>query len=212
MNESTLNNRIRKFCGMLAIELPWLAIISGALVLGKPTGWWHSISATYYITPAFAAILSAIVILFMVYDGYETIDRVIAIIAGSFALLAVLFPCQTAFIENSARVGFFQIPARVSSAIHFISEGIFFSLLAANLLFLFTKYDQTAGMTEQKKLRNKIYVVCGLLMIIITFLMLICYFLLPSWTVLIWEISALQAFGFAWLVKGGMFFLDEEDE
>ena len=69
MNEKKAYYRIRNYCGALGMILPWLALVSAALVRGKPSGWWHSISATYYFTPALAMILTAAAVVLMCYDG-----------------------------------------------------------------------------------------------------------------------------------------------
>lgn len=213
MNEKKMYRRIRNFCGFLGMILPWLALLSAGLVAEKPgPSWWHSISATYYQTPALAAILTAAAIVLMTYDGYSAIDNVITTLAGAFGALVVLFPCKASWLEDTARVGFFQVPMGVSAIIHNASAAAFFILLAINCLFLFTKHDKAAGMTAQKKTRNKVYIACGAGMAASLALIVILQLFLPGWVALIGETLALQFFGFAWLVKGGLFFKDKEAE
>lgn len=211
MNLAKIYYRIRNYCGFLGMILPYLALFSAGLVSGKQAGWWHSISATYYNSPALVAILTAAAIVLMTYDGYSTIDEVITTASGVFGLCIVLFPCSVGWLEASDRVGFFQFPMSTSNIIHVISSVCFFVLLSFNCLFLFTKYDKDVGMTDQKKIRNKIYIICGAGMIA-SLLLIVALVWFISWIVLIGEILALQFFGFAWLTKGGVFFKDKDTE
>ena len=207
MNSEKMYYRIRNICGLLGMVLPWLALISAGIADKPSSSWWHSISATYYQSPALAAILTAAAIVLMTYDGYSTIDNVITTISGVFGLLIVLFPCNVGWLDNSARVGFFQLPIKASAIVHNISAAVFFCLLAFNSLFLFTKHGEE--MTDRKRLRNKIYIACGIGMVI-SLILIVALQRLAGWWVLIGEILALQFFGFAWLVKGGVFFKDKE--
>ena len=58
MNETKMYYRIRNVCGFLGMILPWIALFSAALVPHPDETWWYSISATYYLTPALAGILT----------------------------------------------------------------------------------------------------------------------------------------------------------
>ena len=211
MHQKKMYLRIRNICGLLGMLLPWLSLLGAALVDVKPgSSWWHSISATYYQTPALAAVLTAASIVLMTYDGYSKLDNVITTLSGVFGLLIVLFPCSVGWLAKSDGVGFFQVPMRVSSVIHNASAAAFFILLAFNCVFLFTKYDAAAGMTKEKETRNLIYRVCGWGMVAAMVLLVILQQFLRGWIVMIAEIVLLQLFGFSWLVKGGVFFKDKE--
>lgn len=72
MNEKKMYRRIRNICGALGMCLPWLALIGGALVKDKPESWWYSISATYYLTPALVAVLTAASIVLMTDMTFRT--------------------------------------------------------------------------------------------------------------------------------------------
>jgi hypothetical protein len=83
-------------------------------------------------------------------------------------------------------------------------------------LFLFTKGETTP--TPQKLIRNKIYKVAAYIILICVGL-LVLYFALPDSVTdplivlkpIFWlETIAVMAFGFSWLVKGGLFFADPE--
>lgn len=183
--------RLRCFVGHLAFWLPWIV----ALILWRIPS---SISSTYYTHAGavFMIILGACSVLLMFYDGYDKMDDIINTTAGIFGLLICLFPCGT----DAERVGTFQVPVEISSAIHNISAVVFFLILAYVSLFQFTKSN--GNMTEKKKKRNVIYRVCGVGMIA-SFAIL----LLPSFYIQVWltEMFALSFFGISWLTKANAY-------
>lgn len=204
MSELLWQKRIRNYAGLLGALLPWLSLFSAFLVncftpLGK--GFWSdlSISGTYYISPALSGVLTAASIVLMCYDGYNLFDSFITTISGVFGICIVLFPCNCDVAGDY--VGFFQLPVKVSSVLHCTSAVIFFCLLAYNDLFLFTKHE--LEVTDKKKIRNIVYVVCGIGMLCAMVLMpLPIHFPAKTWWV---EMIALTFFGISWLTKGGAF-------
>ena len=183
--------RLRCFVGHLAFWLPWIV----ALILWRIPS---SISSTYYTHAGavFMIILGACSVLLMFYDGYDKMDDIINTTAGIFGLLICLFPCGT----DAERVGAFQVPVEISSAIHNISAVVFFIIIAYVSLFQFTKSN--GNMTEKKKKRNVIYRVCGVGMIA-SFAIL----LLPSFYIQVWltEMFALSFFGISGLTKANAY-------
>ena len=188
----------RNVLGLLGMLLPFISMFSGLFVRNKVPGWWWSISATYYISPALSIILGASAIFLICYRSYDTIDTVINIISGIFAMGVVLFPCKGPY--DYPYVGFFQLPVDVSNVIHSICALLLFVFLSYNIGWLFTR-----GSNEKK---NKIYKFCSYAMIVILaiflFLKILGFFGLPipGWIVMIAEAFLLLFFGFAWLVKG----------
>lgn len=208
MNNKLWLKRIRNYAGLLGALLPWLSLF-GAFVVGElPRSFWNnlSISATYYVTPALPAILTAASIVLMCYDGYNRLDNIVTTISGVFGLLIVLFPCNCSIAGEY--VGFFQCPVKISSVIHCTSAVIFFCLLSFNSLFLFTKSD--GEKTKMKKKRNLVYIACGIGMLISLSLMILPFsFPAKTWVV---ETLALSFFGFSWLTKGeALEFLNDEE-
>lgn len=183
--------RLRCFVGWLAIALPWIV----AVILGRIPA---SISSTYYTHAGavFMIILGAASILLMYYDGYNKTDDVLNTTAGVFGLLICLFPCGC----NLEKVGTFQVPVAISSAIHDISAVVFFAILSFVSLFQFTKSD--GNMTEKKKARNVIYRACGVGMVAAFLLMLLPDFYIKIWLV---EAVALFFFGISWLTKANAY-------
>ena len=74
-----------------------------------------------------------------------------------------------------------------------------------NKYFPFTRTDDEFSMTSQKKKRNKVYIICGIGMIVFEVIQavtsIVSFF--PGWCTMINEIALLQFFGVSWLVKGG---------
>ena len=201
--------RIRNVAGFLGMILPWIALI-GAAIISKskpdiiPEDFWEtlSISATYYLTPALAGILTTAAIVLMCYKGYDKRDELVTTISGIFGLMIVIFPCDCSVAEKVSGniVGFFQLPINISNIIHTASAVIFFLLLAINSLFLFTLGESN---TRQKHIRNFIYKICGIGMFC-TLPLLVIPFEFPA-KIFVIEAIALTFFGVSWLVKGQIF-------
>ncbi len=204
--------KIRNVCGLLGVILPWIALFSAGIADRPSSEWWWSISATYYQSPALVGVLVPACIVLIAYIGYNDMDNLVTSLSGLFGLGIVLFPCKVSWLEAGTPVGFFQIPMEVSNIIHTGCAAMFFLLIALNSLFLFTKSGPT--MTDRKKLRNKIYRICGIGMIVLEILFVTVRLVgAPGYTVMILEILLLHLFGFSWLVKGEAFpFLNDKEE
>ena len=213
--EEKMYLRIRNVCGMLGVILPWLALFSAGIaehVGSCKTEWWWSISASYYLSPALVGVLVPACIVLISYIGYDWTDNLITTLSGIFGLGIVLFPCKVSWISPDTTVGFFQLPMSASHILHTLFACLFFISIALNSIIQFTKHGKT--MTERKKIRNKIYRICGYGMLGLMVVFAIAKFLgAPGWTVMIVEIILLHLFGFAWLVKGEAFpFLNDKPE
>ena len=213
--EEKMYLRIRNVCGILGVILPWLALFSAGIAehVGPcKTEWWWSISASYYLSPALVGVLVPACIVLISYIGYDWTDNLITTLSGIFGLGIVLFPCKVSWISPDTPVGFFQLPMSASHILHTLFACLFFISIALNSIIQFTKHGKT--MTERKKIRNKIYRICGYGMLGLMVVFAIAKFLgAPGWTVMIVEIILLHLFGFAWLVKGEAFpFLNDKPE
>ena len=185
--------RLRALIGWLGMLLPWIVVL---LVGYFPA----SISATWYTnacTP-FMIILGSASFLLICYKGYSKVDDIVLTCSGIAGLLVCLFPTSSA--EFPGKVGTFMIDSAICSTIHNLSAVIFFVLLAYNSFFLFTK--SKGEMTRNKKIRNVIYRICGVGMLV-SFLML----LLPDFYIKIWlmETVALFFFGISFLTKADIY-------
>lgn len=189
--------RLRLLLGWLAMALPWLVVL---ILKGFPS----SISATFYepyTVATFMVILGASSFLLISYKGYELIDDIVNTVAGVFGIMICLFPCYDEFYhEYEIPVSPFHIPVNVSSVIHNTSAIIFFSMLAINSLFLFTRSGGV--MSASKKKRNIIYRICGVGMVGAFLMFLLPNFFIKTWLI---EAIALAFFGISFLTKANIY-------
>lgn len=211
----TNQRTLRKLVGISGISLPILLWI----FVWADTGYaspMQSISH-YYFTRAgsiFCMIVSLLAIFLMVYKGKEPVDFYLSATAGIFALCVILFPTNnitdccdgtksysvTFLKESNYRVSF-----------HYIAAAVFLLCLAAMSLFIFTKSDKPPALRPPGKVnRNRIFRICGAIMIIAILVIFLGGFmgLIPQdfyeknnftfWM----ETIAIEAFGVSWLVKG----------
>lgn len=202
--------RLRATIGWLGMLLPWIVLLM-SVIYGY--GFPDSISATYYlptcVTP-FMIILGSAGLLLFSYKGYDKHDDIICTIAGACALCICLFSSNTQNIIDKwvevaglTHVGTFQIPPQISGIIHNVSAAGFFALLAYNSLFLFTKSG--GEMTKNKKMRNIIFRVCGIGMMV-SFVLIIPINIFKWWGgTWIVEAIALAFFAISWLTKADIY-------
>lgn len=203
---------LRLIVGVLGFFYPLLLPAYCALV-GRWEGWQLTVSAYYHLAchDLFVGILCAIAVFFLGYHGPEKdnpIDDRLGDAACVAALGVALFPTAAGHEK--------VIPAWVGY-VHGISSGVLFAILGAFSFFLFTRTRQGAKIEGQKRKRNRIYRICGVVIwvciaLIIAFIQLhlqsaftIFGFLPPCYTL---ETIALLAFGFSWLTKAEFFFAD----
>lgn len=187
--------RLRCMLGWLGLLLPWIV----TLLIGYFPS---SISATWFTNACtvFMIILGSSCLLLISYKGYELIDDILLTCSGIFGLGICLFPCNIP--EAPKRFGTFMLKGNISDIIHMICAIIFFILLAVNSMFLFTKTDDKANMTKNKKIRNWIYRICGIGMLASYLLYFLPDFYIKVWLV---ETVALFFFGISWLTKANCY-------
>ena len=188
--------RLRCVVGWLALLLPWIV----ALVIGYIPA---SISITFYefltASPIFMIVLGSASILLLCYKGYQPIDDILNSIAAVFGLGVCLFPTSKG---GYPIVTIFSIPSNVSNIIHLVCAVVFFAILAINSLFLFTKSSLPKHeLPKRKRMRNIIFIVCGIGMIASFGLLLLP---IPN---IVWivETVALLFFGVSWLTKANYY-------
>ena len=216
---SGINTRLlRRIVGFLGMALPVVVVFWGLFI---PDCSIRGSISDYYgfrTRDAFVGILFVIGWFLFAYKGYNKIDA----IAGK---LACIFAIGVAVLPSSEKG--WQGP------MHFVSAACLFIILAFFSIYLFTRtgkppFDfwrtvkQAFGfvksdnsMSEEKIKRNKIYIICGILMLV--FLISTgLYKLFWSETaisiikpVLILEWLMIWAFGISWLIKGETLFRDK---
>lgn len=207
---------LRIIVGSLAFLLP-VVVSLGVIVLCGELSLQDSISDYYYtiMRNYFIGTLCAVALVLFSYKGYDDKDDRFGDIAALCALIVAFFPTTPISpidypIFSSATVG----------VIHLSAAALLFWILSYFSLKLFTKTKDPNTMSERKKLRNKIYVGCGIT-IRVCLGLLLTYFLIMHYDYLGWgdaiqefklvyifEFIMLWAFGFSWLVKGEIIFKD----
>jgi hypothetical protein len=190
---------LRKFIGVIGILLPFALVIVHILIVQRAV-MQGSMSGYYYtdVRGILVGSLCAIGVFLFAYRGYDLWDNILTNAAGVFAIGVALFP--TAPVNPSTR-------ARDIGYVHFACAGLLFAVLAVIALWLFTRTDPNTGRTKQKRKRDLVYRICGIVI-------LLCLVLVPIESLVIgapiqrlhplfWlEATAVVAFGVAWLVKG----------
>ena len=186
---------LRRAVGVMGVLLP-IVLLVGHIAFSGRFEIIDSISG-YYDTAmgdVFVGTLFAVGWFLFSYRGYDRTDDLVGDLAWLFSLGVALFPTTSA-------------NPWISGA-HFVFAALMFSVLSYFALFLFTKSD-AATKTPAKEMRNKVYVTCGVIMLVC--IVLIALFKLSPLEAMgianvqpvFWlESIALWAFGVSWFVKG----------
>lgn len=212
---------LRKIIGFLGMAMPLLLFIFLYLDSGV-TYPLESISHYYYtrVSSIFVIILSLLAIFLIIYKGKAPIDFYISLFTGIFALLAILFPTDnitTICGDVTKKYVVTILPtSNFRMYFHYTVSALFFICLSYMCIFLFTKSNKATNKRGCKKIiRNRIYRVCGSLMLLSVLILFAGSLnIIPSdyfktFPFTFWmEVVAIESFGFAWLVKGETLFKD----
>jgi hypothetical protein len=183
---------LRRVVGGLGVALP-IALALGGFALCDCLRLQPSISDYYDLRTRdlLVGTLCTIAWFLFCYRGYDREDDVAGNLACAFALGVALFP-------NTGRPW--------ERTVHFGSALALFLVLAYFSLVLFTK--SSGSPTREKRIRNRIYVTCGVGILACIALIGLYYWHLTDTAVaalkpVYWlESLALWAFGISWFVKG----------
>ena len=187
---------LRKVVGILGLSLAPILVL-GSLIFDHPSKIQISVSAYYHtnMRDAMIGIICGIAFFLLSYNGYSKKDSIISKLTGLFALGIAFFPTSATNDKTD-----------IISTLHYVTSGIFFALLAYMSIFLFTK---TSGdMTPQKKKRNRVYRICGIIMaatmigVPLSRINVIHELIASFKPTLVFETCALICFGISWLTKG----------
>jgi hypothetical protein len=191
---------LRKAVGIIAIALP-LVLVVGKAVFQSP-GMQGSISGYYYtaMRDVLVGSLCAIAIFLLSYKGYERTDDIAGDLACMFALGVAFFPTAP---DNDA-----TSRVKLIGALHFGFASALFLILAFFSLVLFRKTDKTKTPTHRKLMRNRVYMICGIIILGCIALVGACSLLSEESPVqrlhpVFWlEAAAIWGFGWSWFTKG----------
>ncbi|HEY4324290.1 MAG TPA: hypothetical protein VGN20_09895 [Mucilaginibacter sp.] len=199
---------IRKAVGYLGFSFPFILAL-GTWLIGQCSCLEDSVSSYYYTVMGsyFVGALSAVALFLFCYKGYDRVDQILSKAASVFILATAFVPTNSVSPCLSCNV-YTASPDTFRDTAHFVTSAVFFTIMAYMSIFLFTKSDPNQQPTKQKLQRNKIYKVCGYLMVI--FLLFIPALKIPgipkvffNYRPEFWfEAVVLGAFGFSWLTKG----------
>jgi hypothetical protein len=194
----------RQLIGYLGILLP--LVLFGLAGLRPTPGLqrWvplESVSAYYYTgaVAAFVGILFALALFLFTYGGYKgyLADRIVGRIGAFCALGVAFFP--------TAAPGGLSEPSwwrEITRTIHYVSASTLFLVFIVFSLWLFRKTGVPKGepLPLGKRQRNRVYLICGLVMVVNVLWAGSSYF---TGADIFWaEVFALWAFAVSWLVKG----------
>ena len=182
---------LRRLVGVLGMALPLVVMLWGFTICGC-TRVLPSISDYYSLRTrdAFVGILCAIACFLFTYRGFDDDSRY-GNLAAIFAIAVALSPSNGTPLEQK---------------VHFVSAAGLLLVLAYFSLRIFTRSG--GHQTPRKLVRNRVYRVCGVLILVC--LVLIGLYKsfwehtgLSRWRPVFWlETLALWSFGFSWFVKG----------
>lgn len=222
---------LRRAVGLIGIALPWALVLGENLrdVLAPDASQARrqlielSMSAYFHtgMRDVFVGSLCAIGVFLLCYKGYDRVEDNLANLAGVCAILIALFPtfqdsreATDTGVSAVDSATFFSGPNAPDPAIvgylHFAAAAVFFAVLAYLSYFRFTRTDPAAAPTPRKIQRNRIYRVCGVIIVLCIAGIALGYWLLEpdqqrSTSFLFWfEAIAVVAFGVSWLTKGEM--------
>jgi hypothetical protein len=208
MNEHQENNDtlvisyldLRRSVGAIGTLLPFVVSI-GKILLDGP-GILSSVSYYYYsaMGDVFVGSMCAIGVFLWSYKGYDWRDNIAGTVTAVCAIGVALFPIGPDTGATTRQI--------IIGSIHAAFAAVFFLALAYFALVLFRKTRPDAPPTRMKRVRNKVYTVCGCTILAAIALIAVVR-LLPAdspITVLspvFWlESLAIVAFGISWFVKG----------
>ena len=200
---------LRKSIGVIGIGLPFALAIGAAIMKGSALQ--PSISHYYHtiMGDVFVGSLCAIAVFLFSYCGHTRRDKIATNLASVFAIGVALFP--TARTENAAA------PEEVIGTIHLLFAGALFLTLAYISLKLFRLTDKV-NPTPEKLARNRVYTVCGYVMLACIGLIAAVKLFFDESAVMdfrpvYWlEAAAIIAFGVSWLTKGEAILKDREPQ
>lgn len=194
----------RQLIGYIGLAMPLLLVVISALRPIEGLGRWElleSVSAYYYTgsVAVFVGLLVALALFLFTYRGYRNryhrLDRAAAVTAGFAALGVAFFPTRAP--HESLEPQWWIEADRV---LHYGSAIILFAIFAVFSLWLFRVCAPGEKPDAEKRRRNRIFLVCGL--VIVGSMVWSAINGAADRPIFIPESIALIAFAVSWLVKG----------
>jgi hypothetical protein len=204
----------RRCVGWVAVLLPFVVWIGGWYFENIP--WQNSVSQYYYTSmrDVLVGSLCAVGVFLLFFRGVSKQDVILAITVGAAVICIALAPMDPTYAPAIQQ----RFPA-FNAAVCYVNRGplkfhdpvsaVFFALISYMVIFRFP-LTKEQFITPQKQRRNKIYAVCGVVMIVGVVLVAI---LLRRGISIFWpETFTIFAFGIAWLTKAQQWPLPQDNE
>ena len=230
---------LRQMIGFLAATLPFILYFGGKFVFGVPLQ--RSLSYYYHsgMGDVLVGVMCAVAFFMFAYKGYNRTDNRLGHMCCLFSLGIALAPavpnpliekglpsvvnCDgiAEILKKQVCPVIADVPTSfdvIMGYVHLVSSGLLFCTLIYFSLFLFTKSNKPKEeWSNNKKKRNKIYIACGVIMILCMIVISIQDYVpgsiadfLRNKKAFFWmESTAIIAFGFSWLTKGQAILKDE---
>lgn len=203
---------LRRAIGLIGFGMPLIVEIGARISTGK---FLDSVSASYYtvMRDVFVGSLAAIGTFLLFHVDTDRLDRILARIAGLAAVAIGLLPMDRVYeagepsLENVDLQHLYQVCAQGicvngPRGYHMYAVGTFFAIITYMVLFRFTKVADPGRITAQKRTRNKLYVVFGVVMLASFVAIGLIKFYGAKKRIYVPETLSILAFSSAWLVKG----------
>jgi hypothetical protein len=211
----------RNAIGVIGIATPILLILLSGIITAGDYWIQPSISHYYYSVMhflfLFILILLGSFLIFYKGNGKVKWEDIISTLAGISAFLVAIFPTEydgfngNPFLNVENWKPWFNY-------LHFGSAAILFLCFAYFCFIIFQKSDHIIKTEEdeiKKNNRNKIYTICGILILFSIIMIAIFSFIFNDFAnknfinyIFYFECVALWAFGFSWIIKGSELFKD----
>jgi hypothetical protein len=188
---------LRKWTGFAGITLPWILVLYVWKFAPSISDYYHTDGRNWFVGSLFT--IGAFLVS---YFGYDNTDRIMSAIAGVCAFGVAL--CPTDLVKDHVTL---------IGGLHFTFAASLFLILAWFSLLQFPKSKKPVP-TRNKLKRNKIYRICGFIMLGALILIAVTKLTsleetLASLHPVFWlEAICLQAFGVSWMVKGEVILKD----
>lgn len=205
---------LRKAVGWVGTSLPVILLVANPIALSIENSGCGVVPGSlsgYYYSPVrniFVGAQCAVGLFLIAYVGYDLGDRLVTDAAGVFAVGVALFPTKPTVASPPSvtcqTVAQLSTREQVVGDIHLVFAGLTFAFMAW-MAIRFTNTDKPPH--PQKLLRNRIYLICAIV-IAVCLVALVITSLLPAsvkgpfaW-IFLWEALGIFAFGVSWFVKG----------
>jgi hypothetical protein len=197
------DNAHRQLIGYIGLVLPFLLIVIAICRDGVER--WKSLDSisVYYYTGAVAAfvgMLIALAVFLFAYPGYDNkcrwADLLVSKIAAVAAVALAFFPTRAP--DGVLRLGWWS---ETTGTVHNAGAVVLMAMFAVFALWLFRRTAEGEQPTADKRRRNTIYLVCGIVIVLCIIwagINRLVYHGPIFWP----ESIALIAFSLSWLVKG----------